>query len=143
MAGGAISLLLFFLTTDQTKARRAAEDYAATLEQREIAQILLARAGVQLGSSLDYESTLASVAQLAVPSFADWCAIDTLLDDGTIHRIAVAHVDPERVKWAQQIAVEMPPDPNSQTGVPGVLRSGKSELHPEITPHPYRQCELK
>ena len=31
-----------------------------------------------LASSLDYEATLATVARLAVPQFADWSAVDLL-----------------------------------------------------------------
>src|SRR5262249_3638952 len=36
------------------------------------------RAVAELGSSLDYATTLASVARLAVPDFADWAAVDIL-----------------------------------------------------------------
>ena len=32
-----------------------------------------------LASSLDYETTVASAARLAVPTFADWCAVDLLV----------------------------------------------------------------
>ena len=35
-----------------------------------------------LASSLDYETTLANVAQLVVPQFADWCAVDVVGEDG-------------------------------------------------------------
>jgi signal transduction histidine kinase/CHASE1-domain containing sensor protein len=142
VAGGIVSLILFFLTTDQTRARRDAESYAATLERREVGQSLLAHAGVQLGSSLDYEATLARVAQMAVPSFADWAAVDTLEESGKIRRLAVAHVDSERVKWARQMADEFPPEPSAPTGVPAVLRSGQSELHPEVTPEMLRMANL-
>ena len=40
----------------------------------------LADASIELASSLDYEATLAKVARLAVPTFADWCAIDVVED---------------------------------------------------------------
>ena len=36
----------------------------------------LAEMSSVLASSLDYETTLANVAQLIVPQFADWCAVD-------------------------------------------------------------------
>src|SRR5690606_23604989 len=36
----------------------------------------LARAVEELASSLDYTTTLRKVAELAVPTIADWCAVD-------------------------------------------------------------------
>jgi PAS domain S-box-containing protein len=46
-------------------------------------------------ASLDFETTLQQVAQLAVPSFADYVVIDLRGDDGSIRRVASAHVDPD------------------------------------------------
>ena len=74
-------------------------------------------------SSLDYQATLKSVAQLAVPNFADWCAID-LVDDGRLIRLAVEHVDPAKVRFAQEIAERWPSDPESRTGAWEVMRTG-------------------
>jgi hypothetical protein len=51
--------------TDITERKRAEE-----------ALRLLAEASAELSSSLDYRATLASVARLAVPQLADWCAVD-------------------------------------------------------------------
>jgi two-component system, chemotaxis family, CheB/CheR fusion protein len=55
---------------------------------------LLADAGALLASSLDYETTLDSLTRLAVPDFADWCAIDLLDGDGSIRHLAVSHANP-------------------------------------------------
>src|SRR5207248_5325778 len=44
----------------------------------------LAEASTVLAHSLDYPTTLASVAELAVPQLADWCAVYTLEVDGSI-----------------------------------------------------------
>ena len=41
----------------------------------------LLRAVDELSSSLDYEATLAAVARLAVPTLADWCAVDIVDGD--------------------------------------------------------------
>ncbi len=38
----------------------------------------LADASVTLASLVDYQSTLQKIAGLAVPQFADWCAVDIL-----------------------------------------------------------------
>ena len=92
----------------------------------------LANASIELASSLDYEATLARVARLAVPTFADWCAID-VVQDGRLNRVAVAHVDPEKVEFALALQRRYPPDPNAPTGPWNVVRTGRAELIPEIT----------
>src|SRR5215211_5458073 len=55
----------------------------------------LAESGETLASSLDYRTTLANVARLAVPTLADWCAVDVMEEDGSVERLAVEHHDPE------------------------------------------------
>jgi PAS domain S-box-containing protein len=47
-------------------------------------------------SSLDLEATLQDVAQLAVPSFADYVTIDLLDGSEQMQRVASAHADPEK-----------------------------------------------
>jgi signal transduction histidine kinase len=46
--------------------------------------------------------------------------------------VAIAHVDPGKVVSARELAERYPPDPNATTGVPHVIRTGKSELYREI-----------
>jgi serine phosphatase RsbU (regulator of sigma subunit) len=92
----------------------------------------LAEAATELASSLDYQVTLGNVARLAVPTFADWCAID-VVDDGRLRRLAVAHVDPDKVRLAHELAERYPPDPDGPHGAWHVLRTGRSELIAEIT----------
>lgn len=92
----------------------------------------LAEASIALASSLDLEVTIARVARLAVPTFADWCAID-VVRDGALHRLAVAHVDPEKVQLAMALQERWPPDPSAPSGAWAVARSGRAELIHEIT----------
>jgi PAS domain S-box-containing protein len=93
----------------------------------------LSRAGEALVSSLDYRTTLGTVAQFAVPELADWCAVNILEAGARVsEQVAVAHVDPGKVKFARELGERYPPDPNATTGVPQVIRSGKSELYAEI-----------
>jgi PAS domain S-box-containing protein len=93
----------------------------------------LAEAGLVLASSLDYRTTLESLARLAVPEIADWCAVDMVAPDGSLSRLAVAHVDPARVEQVREIERRYPPRPDAPFGVPNVVRTGKAELYPEIT----------
>ncbi len=93
----------------------------------------LAEASVALAGVVDYESTLQKVANLAVPFFADWSAVDVANDDGTLRRLAVAHQDPDRVRLAHELMTDYPPDPESPGGAFAVLRTGQPELVAEIT----------
>jgi PAS domain S-box-containing protein len=92
----------------------------------------IAEASELLASSLDYEQTLARLAELSVPLLADWCAIDMVGGDGRIERLAVAHEDPEKVKWALELQDRYPPDPTGAHGVSYVIRTGEAEFLPEL-----------
>ena len=93
----------------------------------------LAEASATLVDLADDESTLQKVARLAVPTFADWCAVDMAGEGGLPRRLAVAHVDPAKVEFAHDLHRRYPPDPDAPHGVPQVIRTGESELVAEIT----------
>jgi serine phosphatase RsbU (regulator of sigma subunit) len=116
-------------TCAQALDRITAQSTAATQTAK---LVFLADAAAELASSLDYETTLNNVAQLAVPTFADWCAIDVVVDD-RLRRVAVAHVDPAKVRLAHELAERYPPGSDAPTGAWHVIRTGRSELIPEIT----------
>jgi PAS domain S-box-containing protein len=89
-----------------------------------------------LASSLDYETTLASIARLAVPHIADWCAVYLTLEDGSIRQLALAHVDPTKVEHAHELTRRYLDDPNVPYSVPKVIQTGKPELAPPFTGEP-------
>jgi len=101
-------------------------------KETELRQRFLAQAGVTLASSLDYEEILQRVAQLAVPDLADWCAVDVVDANDRLRQVAIAHVDPDKIAFAREFRSRYPPDPNDDSGIYGVLRSGRPELYPEI-----------
>src|SRR4051794_24786515 len=110
------------LLTDVTDRRR-----------REDAHAFLDAASQALSASLDPVDTLDEVARLAVPRLADWCAVQLAPNmRGAYEQVAVAHVDPEKVRWARELQERYPPDPDAPTGAPEVIRSGRSELYPVI-----------
>lgn len=94
---------------------------------RERALEFLAEAGAVLASSLDYDTTLSNVAEIAVPYLADWVAVDLLEPDGSLRRIAVAHADPARAAEAAQFR-KVPPDASSDSPVARALHEGASRL---------------
>jgi PAS domain S-box-containing protein len=103
------------------------------LKRAEWSQRILAEAGKLLTASLDYEQTLAILAQMAVPNLADWCAIHVLAEDNSIEPLVVAHADPEKVNLAQAVQRRYPPTWDSANAVARVLRSGQAEFYPDIT----------
>ncbi len=92
----------------------------------------LAEASIQLSSSLDFRLTTSRVARLAVPTYADWCTID-VVRDGRLHRIAAAHVDPDKA----QLALRFPEHPSEEAqrgiAIQQVVRTGRPLLLSEIT----------
>jgi PAS domain S-box-containing protein len=103
-------------------------------KRTELHQSFLAQAGELLASSLDYQTTLQSVAQLIVPQLAEWCVISLVNDAGILEQVTVAHTDPAKVEFAHAYSRRFPPDPNAPTGSYAILRSGKTEWVPTITP---------
>ncbi len=59
---------------------------------------LLSRAGMLLGTSLDTGRTLAAIAELLVPSFADQCVVDLLDDTGKLRRAVTVRMDHARAR---------------------------------------------
>lgn len=110
------TLLEWVGTTVDIHDRKSAEDSLR----------FLAEAGELLFSSLDYETTLRTVAQLAVPSIADWCTVDIVDENGEQQRLAVAHVDPAKIALAHDLRRRYPPDPETDA-VTRVIRTGRSE----------------
>jgi PAS domain S-box-containing protein len=102
-------------------------------EHRERQALFLARAAAALAGSLDYRQTLRTLAWLAVPPIADWCAVDILREDGTLERLAIAHPDPARLQIAEDYQRKHPTDLQSPSGVGHVLRTGRSELVEHLT----------
>jgi PAS domain S-box-containing protein len=109
------------ITRDVTEHRRAAE---RTAFLSEVASVLAA--------SLDYETTLKTIANLAVPYVADWCAVDICREGGAIERLAVAHVDPTKIGLAETIRRRYE-DADTPYSVPYVVKYGTPALIPDIT----------
>jgi PAS domain S-box-containing protein len=107
--------------------------HEVTLERKRTQALqFLAHASASLATSLEVDDTLRALAQTVVPAFADWCTVD-LLEGSKLRQVAVAHSDPSRIAVAQEIRARYPSDPNSPRGSWNVIRTGHSELYPQIT----------
>jgi GAF domain-containing protein len=112
---------------DVTAERNAQE----RLRQEEETQRFLAEVSIDLVRSLDYETMLERVTNLAVPGLADWCAVD-LLDDDQLVRTALANSGPDNVAVMKDLP-ELRPWRSEAAGGPQVVRFGRHELHQRVT----------
>ncbi|MBA2385241.1 MAG: PAS domain-containing protein, partial [Actinobacteria bacterium] len=103
----------------------------------------LVEASTLLAASLDYESTLADLARLLVPEFADYCIVDALDDtvDGEprLREVVISHRDPAREVLLRELRRRHPPDANESHPVSDVLRSAEpclvEDARPEALAH--------
>ena len=117
---GPIGGLVFSFASDQefTPERRAlklalARQAGLALERSLIAQqeevlrerlAFLDASTALLASSLDLSEMLGRLTSLAVPQLGDWCSISVVSEEtGLIEPRAVAHQDPERKRWAEEL----------------------------------------
>jgi PAS domain S-box-containing protein len=92
----------------------------------------IADASQVLASSLDYEGTIRSVARLAVPELADWCAVDMLAADGSVQRLAIVHGHAALEAKAWELTRHLKRS-REDGDIKKSLRSGKPILHTEVT----------
>lgn len=127
--------------TERKRAEAAVHQANAELEKRvndrTFKLSFLAEASKLLASSLNYETTLQRVAQLIVPQLADWCSVYILENSHKPKQVALAHADPDKIKWAYELQEKYqdkyPYDPAAPYGLPAVLRTGQPELYPAVT----------
>jgi len=127
------------LTASITRTPGAPRRYIVTAEdvserrRAERRESFLAAASERLMSSLDYTTTLSAVAAIAVPTLADWCAVDIVREDGDIEELALSHVDPSRIGTLRELSRLLKLDPKwalrevVKRGRPVVLAHGDGE----------------
>jgi len=94
----------------------------------------LARAGELLNESLDYDETLAAIAEMAVPTLAGQVVIDLLDDDGTIRCVGAAHVDPAKREYVRQLRLRYPPTAPDHP-VQRAIRTGEHVYLADVQEH--------
>jgi PAS domain S-box-containing protein len=131
---------LRWLVRDITHFKRAEAERSELLVRERVARAeadaarrlaFLAEASTLLAASLDSETTLQSVAKLAVPFLADWCLVYIIDDDGSVRRVAVEQSDPDRDDVARTLSKQSPPQ--LPDWVNRVLSNARSEIVPEVS----------
>jgi PAS domain S-box-containing protein len=112
---------------------------AEAMNKREMElQNFLTTASQQLFSSIDFDSAVHQVAQFAVPYICDMCQV-SIIEDAKLRVAAIAHVDENKKKLAEQIAELYPLNITDKNGSAGVIRTGKSIFIQTVTPNLLRQ----
>lgn len=91
----------------------------------------LADATNLLSSSLDYETTLRSVAELAVARMADWCTVEIAEQDGGHRTVAISHRHRSKVELAREFRERYPEIDSGAVAV--AIRTGESQVFPQLT----------
>jgi signal transduction histidine kinase len=108
-------------------AEGRAREASAQAERAANRSAFMAEASSLLSASLDFETTIRSLARLAVARIADWCLIYLLEPTGEIRRIEMAHADPRKEHLARELRL-YPFDPKRPSPVLDVIQSGQSKL---------------
>jgi signal transduction histidine kinase len=103
---------------------------AGTLSRHSLA--FLVDATRLLANSLDLETTLATVARLALPQLGAWCIVD-LHEGGQMRRLAVVHPDPGHQEPADRLRTGWPPERGDPIGIPRVMQTRHVEVIPEVS----------
>ena len=104
-----------------------------TAEDAQARFAFLAESSRCLADSLDYETTLATVARLALPQFGTWCIVDVIEPDGTIRRLSVIHPDRRKQRLARRLHLRHPPMSTDLIGAPRVMRTGRTEIDVDVS----------
>src|SRR5512141_2940531 len=114
-------------TDDRALSAERAREFVSSEEDAGWRLQLLADAGVLLSRSLEWKTTVAGVARLALGRFAEWTIVDYLDDNARVRRLAVQHSDPSKAAVAAEYA-QYAPDAARPSGVWLALRTGRSQL---------------
>jgi PAS domain S-box-containing protein len=118
--------------------RRLMEEQAAraAAEDAERRARFLAEASRVLGTSFDYQTTLATLAHLAVPALADFCTVDVVDPGGAIVRVGVAHVDADKeplLHAAGRLYFGRLDDGPPNNHIRRAIKEGNSTFVPEVS----------
>jgi signal transduction histidine kinase len=102
--------------------------YAIERQQAEEAQRFLSEASSTLFSSLDYETTLQRVADLAVPYLGDCCVIDLADESQIVREAAIAYAGYSSEEWLREFRRSVADTSGGTHPIVRVLRTGKPEV---------------
>jgi signal transduction histidine kinase len=99
------------------------QDAAAAAEESRRGAAFLASESRRLAESLDEAATLVAMKRMSLPYLGDWCIVDTLDDDDTMHRLAIVHADPAKQAILDTLDDRWQPELGDDFGLPAALRN--------------------
>ena len=91
----------------------------------------LSRANELLVASLDWEHTLAAIAELAVPALAGYLVIDLVDEEDELHWVVAVHADPDKTELVRNLRASYPPTLSAHP-IQVALRTGQPQLLPDL-----------
>ncbi|MEJ2886416.1 SpoIIE family protein phosphatase [Actinomycetospora aeridis] len=116
---------------DRARLYAAERDARAAAERERDRMAFLAQAGRLMEAPLSVEERLRQLADLAVTGIADWSAVH-LVRGSHVEKVAVSHLDPEKIEFVEQLERRYPRDPAARGGAVDVARTGKPVVLPEV-----------
>lgn len=100
-------------------------------KREEEAQRFLAQASALMDSSLDREAILPRLARLCIPLLGDYSLVDLVDEQGHLHRVATAHVDPRKEELLARESILGTSEVPERSLVARALRTGEPAFVPE------------
>lgn len=110
------------------EANRARED---AIERADRLRLLDEASGI-LASSLEFETTIAATARLMVPTIADWCSVDVLVER-EIKQLGAAQIETPEFRRISEVQARSTLSPDASTALAHVIRTGQSQFISEVT----------
>ncbi|NMO88349.1 SpoIIE family protein phosphatase [Actinomycetospora sp. TBRC 11914] len=116
---------------DRARLYAAEREARAAAERERDRMSFLARTSQLMEAPLSLEERLRQLADLAVTGIADWSAVH-LVRGSQVERVAVAHLDPAKVAFVEELERRYPPSPDAPGGALEVARTGVAVVMSEV-----------
>ena len=114
------------------RRERDAERLAAQSDRAARVNKFLADCGTIVASTVDYEEALHALGRICTPFLGDICLIDVPEGNG-IRRVMAHHHRPEMQPLVDELERRYPPDPTGPHPAVQALRTGRTEVSPEMS----------
>lgn len=99
----------------------------------------LAKTSRDLSMSLDESATRDTIRRLTLPRPGTWCIVDVLESNGSVHRLAVVHPDPDKQELARKLEAQWPAEKIEPMSTLSALRAARPKI---VTPESHAALML-
>ena len=111
----------------------------SSIKSREYKLRFMLESAKILSMKADFRTWLLEKARLTVPSLADWCAIDVLIEHNGLERIAVIHRDQKMTDYLFEFEKRFPTTEKNSSDLYKAIRTGEAQFVPVVTDETIRQ----